>query len=169
VHNVTDSLLFQFTLSEILRTVKVMKLQSPSDSLLENPSSSWNFNTTPLRRLHTYFSGLNKESSYLHSIEELIKDHTYSKKENFEGINCLLQEISSHLFDHITLPEENLLFFLLRRREELDDLHGKDFVARTFKRLFPEGDVEEWLSDRFQKRGFTHLIPVIKHHLEGMG
>ncbi|NGX41941.1 MAG: hypothetical protein K940chlam7_00215 [Chlamydiae bacterium] len=63
--------------------------------------------------------------------------------------------------------DENVLFFLLRHREELDRAIKKGFVSKLFSQMFPNGlkKVERILKKKYSSRGFEHLIPVITQKL----
>lgn len=59
--------------------------------------------------------------------------------------------------------DENLLLFLLRRRELFDAAYGVPFVRRLFKRIF-HGGLEEarlYLLNCYQRRGYLHLLEQI--------
>lgn len=63
--------------------------------------------------------------------------------------------------------DENVIYFMLRHHQQLDSLYGENFVARLFKKFFPQKNkgVGEFLIQRYTERGFSHLIPVIQEEL----
>jgi len=59
--------------------------------------------------------------------------------------------------------DENVLFFVLRHQEQLDDLYNKRFVHGLLKKMFPkkQNTLESFLVQRYTERGFPHLAEVI--------
>ncbi|MCB1111036.1 MAG: hypothetical protein H7A37_07655 [Chlamydiales bacterium] len=59
--------------------------------------------------------------------------------------------------------DENVLFFILRHKEQFDKLFGKRFVSKLFSKLFPKGlsNGKRFLIRRYKKRGFDDLEPII--------
>lgn len=63
--------------------------------------------------------------------------------------------------------DENVLLFLLTRKHDLDRLYGKEFVLNLFEKMFPNGlsEVEKFMVQKYEKRGFTHLIREIQEKI----
>ncbi len=66
---------------------------------------------------------------------------------------------------------ENVLLFLVRRRHDLDTLHGSKFVKGVLEPLFPEGpsELESYLLEAYARRGFSHLSTTILSSIEELG
>lgn len=62
-------------------------------------------------------------------------------------------------------PDENLYYFLLRHQEECKKIFGRLFLLNLFKDTH---QMEKFLIDRYQKRGFSHLKSMIRKHLIGL-
>ncbi len=64
--------------------------------------------------------------------------------------------------------DENVLFFLLRHHEDFDACFGEGFVRTLFLRLSPASQrkslqaAEDFISQKYLKRGFESLLPIIK-------
>lgn len=58
---------------------------------------------------------------------------------------------------------ENVIFFILRHKKEFDNLIHPDFVHNLFSMHYNEGaaDAEKMLLDKYSKRGFYQLLPII--------
>lgn len=83
-------------------------------------------------------------------------------------LNCLsrITKALVPLLDAFS-SDENVLFFILRHRSEVDAIYGEGFTAQTLSKMDPEGlaGIEKMLTHRFVKRGFNHLLPSIKTHI----
>lgn len=53
--------------------------------------------------------------------------------------------------------DENVIYFLFRKRKPLDEIYGVDFIDKVFKMTPTE--LLQLLLQRFTQRGFDHLIP----------
>lgn len=86
--------------------------------------------------------------SFLHSTLQLT--------ETVEQLKEIWREVLIHF-----RRDENVLFFLLRRRVELD--YGTPFMTSIFQSLYPEGrdSLESFVIEAYAKRGFQQLIPEI--------
>lgn len=67
-------------------------------------------------------------------------------------------------------PDENLFFFLLRHLEECHETFGITFINNLFHSKHPQGlkQTERFILQRYQKRGFNHLRPVIQLKLTAL-
>lgn len=63
--------------------------------------------------------------------------------------------------------DENVLFFILRHKPDLDNLYGTQFVFKLINRMYPKGidQFSEFLVGRYKIRGFHHLIPKIRNKI----
>lgn len=65
------------------------------------------------------------------------------------------------------LPEfrddENVVFFILRHRSQLDELFEQGFVAKLLNQMYSNGlrEVSHFLQTRYARRGFDNLLPAI--------
>ena len=60
--------------------------------------------------------------------------------------------------------DENVLFFILRHKTQLEEAFGEKFVELLFKKMHRDGSagIEKLLLKQYSKRGFDTLLPVIK-------
>lgn len=60
--------------------------------------------------------------------------------------------------------DENVIFFLLRYKEQLDELYGPDSVIKLLQQMFPKGlqQAGHFLLKKYADRGFDNLLPLIK-------
>jgi hypothetical protein len=63
--------------------------------------------------------------------------------------------------------DENVIFFLLRCKEELDSLYGINAVIKLLEQMYPGGlqEVGHFLSKKYASRGFDNLLPVIANKI----
>lgn len=63
--------------------------------------------------------------------------------------------------------DENVLYFLLKYRTDLDQLYKTQFVARILKKMFPNGseDAKNLMIQKYSERGFHHLLDSISSNL----
>jgi hypothetical protein len=59
--------------------------------------------------------------------------------------------------------DENVVFFMLRHKSELDRLYGSQFVYKLINKMYPKGveEAKDFLLKQYGQRGFDHLIPLI--------
>ena len=59
--------------------------------------------------------------------------------------------------------DENVVFFVLRNKENFDEIFGNRFVKQLLKKMYPGGieGARRFLSQQFIQRGFHHLVPII--------
>lgn len=64
--------------------------------------------------------------------------------------------------------DENVLYFVLRHRDQLDAIYEKNFTVQLFATLFPEGlhKAEKLITERYTSRGFNRLADRIRHHFD---
>jgi len=80
-----------------------------------------------------------------------------------------LQQLIRSIYQ--TLPEfcrdEHTLFFLLRHRIDLEVLFGEQAILQLFTITFPKGlkTAGRFIIQRYAKRGFSHLSPVISQKI----
>lgn len=63
--------------------------------------------------------------------------------------------------------DENILFFLLRYKSDLDQLYKTQFVTKILQKMYPEGhsSMKEYIKKQYQQRGFLNLISIIEEQI----
>ena len=61
--------------------------------------------------------------------------------------------------------DENVVFFLLRKKAVLIKLYGLKITNQLFENFSKKGCLATLLITRFKSRGFDHLLPIIKREL----
>lgn len=82
-------------------------------------------------------------------------------KRSLHHLNQSLNHISKFMFRLLTLHKENenILFFLLRKKEILSQIYGSDFIHKIFKD-FPHDELSKRVLQKYHKRGFEHLLAL---------
>lgn len=62
--------------------------------------------------------------------------------------------------------DENVMYFLLRKKELLSEIYGQDFLSKYFKGTKKGSNLIDMLLNRYQARGFETLLPSIQTHYE---
>lgn len=59
--------------------------------------------------------------------------------------------------------DENVVFFLLRTKENLENLYGHQIVLKVLQQMYPGGVQEagHFLIKKYASRGFDNLLPII--------
>lgn len=59
--------------------------------------------------------------------------------------------------------DENVVFFLLRSKEEVEGLYGPDSVLKLLQQMYPRGlqEAGHFLLKKYASRGFDNLLPLI--------
>lgn len=60
--------------------------------------------------------------------------------------------------------DENVIFFILRHKQQFDNIFGQDFTKRFFNKMYEGGpsEAEKLMTTRYTERGFQHLLPTIQ-------
>jgi hypothetical protein len=106
----------------------------------------------------------------------LIKQMPSCNNECEKSLRIVLQKMLKRVHQLIrsiyqTLPmfckDEHTLFFLLRHRTDLESLFGEKAILQLFTITFPKGlkTASRFIIQRYVKRGFTHLAPVISQKI----
>ncbi len=77
----------------------------------------------------------------------------------FNSLNCLTKSIPQFLKDNI--DNEYVIFFLLRKKEDLVHIYGVSFVNKLLK----SRKVSQ-LVQSFTDRGFENILPLISTHIQ---
>lgn len=148
--------------------------------------SSWH--ESPLSKLKTYCGHLNRTEEKNSFEEDLLQEVNQMSVLAIQTLDFIsLQKSSSELIAYLkkiaksfqrilkqsakilmhTAYDENLLFFLLRHFKEMQLIYGLPFFNQFLRRNFPEGKsaLKSYLEQRFVKRNFIHIIPIIDTHL----
>lgn len=101
----------------------------------------------------------------LESQQNLTKQTTHlvkSGKKLFLSIQRLGKIVSKAIEQY--WDDENVVFFVLRNKEQFDEIFGNKFVKQLLKRMYPGGieGARRFLSQQFIQRGFHHLVPIIQ-------
>lgn len=145
----------------------------------------WNFNEGIVSRLKTYcalFSQniANDEKELLamqHYADKVWQnclhgiDMLYESSDEFSPLFAAVEKAHSAMLRFAKLiarviqqfrDDENVIFFVLRNKEQFDKLYGKRFVVKLFCRIYAKGlrEVQQFLSKKYSARSFD-LSPII--------
>lgn len=190
-----EALLLQFLLHESLRANQVLK-KKPNPELflqltgnLNHYPSTWHAPFGHLPKLFHYCSLLSmhfntppsllcahlgeslerafvlaKSCQALTDAEEEERGKLYSKlkKETRLFLKLLFEKVADFR------DNPSVLFFLLKHQEEFDALFREPIIRKTFQAFFPEGmkHAYQFLVEKFSKKGFNHLLPLIEEKLK---
>lgn len=98
---------------------------------------------------------------------EAIDDEKYATTEAIlNKLHRNIRQIAKELVKVIILlkENENVLFFLLRHRMQLDDIYGQNFTMKLIASLFTRGlnEAQAHLIERYSSRGFEKLSETIR-------
>lgn len=86
-----------------------------------------------------------------------------------EKLNRCLQRLSRLVMRSVLQyrDDENVVFFLIRHKKQLDAIYKPGYVANLVSKMFPKGtqDASHFLVKRYTERGFETLIPTIHKKL----
>ncbi len=130
---------------------------------------------------HTLFKMQNYiNKAFINCLQSLDALHLTDKIEisekQIQNLHKLLNQIISPMRKFSKLAasvmqkfrnDENVLFFMLRHKSDLDRLYGSQFVFKLINRMYKKGidEFSDFLLDRYKKRGFHHLIPGICNYI----
>lgn len=81
-------------------------------------------------------------------------------------------QTAKELVKAITLlkDSENLLYFILRHKSQLDAAYGSEFTIKLFEKIFPNGldEVKSILIEKYSNRGFEKITETIQHHFNNI-
>jgi len=187
-----EALLFQFLLHECLQAHQILR-KKPDVNLfqqvtgnLDQVSENWHAPLGHLPKLLHYCTLL---SSHFEHAASLCKDlgqtlerayskakqcySTFDTHEHLQHYADLRKEMllfMKFLFVKLYDFRENasVLYFLLHHQEQFDSLYREPIIKKTFLAFFPDGikQVQFFLSEKFSKKGFNHLIPYIEQKLK---
>jgi len=118
---------------------------------------------------------------YLHAKQLWHLTHSFNstniqrKKESFlnkiqKNVQLILVTIENTLKAFLTClkkfrDNENVLFFLLRKKSLLVKIYGGRTTSQLFEAFSKKECLASLLIKRFKSRGFDHLLPIIKREL----
>jgi hypothetical protein len=83
-----------------------------------------------------------------------------------EKLNRSIQRLSRLVMRMVLQyrDDENVVYFLIRHKKQLDELYKPGYVASIIRKMFPKGtqNITQFLVTRYTERGFDSLIPVIQ-------
>jgi hypothetical protein len=106
-------------------------------------------------------SDLNKKNSDVILFLQSLKKSFHVLQLRF---NQVIQYIPKVIVDF--WHNENVILCLLRKRSQLVEIYGPDFLYKRFKWPFKAKELVQLLINRYQERGFEALLPTIQHILD---
>lgn len=86
-----------------------------------------------------------------------------------EKMNQSMQRFAKHIARVLTKfrEDENILFFLLRYRIQLESVYSPRFVAKLLFRMYPKGlrELQQLIKTKYTKRGFTNISTHIDAYI----
>lgn len=147
---------------------------------------SWNFSEGILTRLKTYCAVFAQSAD--NDEKELIAMQYYADKvwqhclqavealrespnqrtplfvalEKASGATQRFAKIISRVIQQFR-DDENVVFFVLRRKQQIDKLYGKRFIIKLLCRMYPKGlrEARHFLTKRYMERNFDNLLPTL--------
>jgi len=83
-----------------------------------------------------------------------------------ESVRKLAHLFSAYIYFY--KKDENILYFLLRHRQQLDQVYPEGFVKLMFSEIF-EGGIDatgSFIKEQYRERGFDHLLSTIDRHIK---
>ena len=172
---VSRSLSLQFVLEELLRACHLLERWKEL-STLEKKALIEKVETLSLVKLHTYVDTLSGASSILDSsdlrisfeaMEQIIRAVKHALLRSEKKADTALPDPffaeCSHFFAALipyfeeSKSDENVLFYCLEQKGNLNRFLGPSTAEKLFKRLFPSGpeSLREYLEERYHRRGFN--------------
>ena len=172
------ALLIQFLAAELIETYRALYNNAAPKEILSLEKRFF-----PYDWAYPY-GHLNKACEHAslleHFFPELIADALYLEQlfsKNIASFKRTLRFTKPKLFESLTQmfvavepflekckENENLIFFLLKHKKEIDQLMNKDYLRSLLLRFHPGGFSQlcEKLCDNYHHRGFYFLIPEIR-------
>lgn len=147
---------------------------------------SWNFSEGTLTRLKTYCSVFAQNAD--NDEKELIAMQYYADKvwqhclqaiealhdspdqrtplfvahEKASGAMHRFAKIISRVIQQFR-DDENVVFFVLRHKQQIDKLYGRRFIIKLLCRMYPKGlrEAQHFLTKRYVDRNFDNLLPKL--------
>ena len=113
-------------------------------------------------------NSLSTKSAAQHSnIDSLVQ----SVKRTFENLQVRFNQVIRHVPKAVQefWNNENVMLYLLRKRIQLTDIYGDNFLDKRFKWPVKNQEMVMILIQRYQERGFEALLSTIQNHLDKEG
>ncbi|MBY0528842.1 MAG: hypothetical protein K2P51_01480 [Rhabdochlamydiaceae bacterium] len=171
------SLLLQFILNELFSLYTHLSQDLALPSLVEKEARilpfDWALEQGPLNRMSEYLSMLPlafpQRVRLVKSAQKCLNALIHSlRKKNLEKDLKIAQLKNLHQIMEQLIAEceedENLSLFLLKHKQQIDQLMGNGYLRDLLLRLYPQGlrSLEEMVCDHYHERGFFSLIPELK-------
>ena len=98
----------------------------------------------------------NKQRLYIHRFQKIVCSLLLSIEHSSKIFLHCLKQFSNN---------ENVLFFLLRKKSLLAKIYNEQTIALLLRSLSKKHSLATLLINNFQSRGFDHLLPTIKREL----
>lgn len=179
------SLLLQFILSELFHAMDADKKDHPLEFVFSSPACffpyDWSYEVGCLNKVSEHaellaFAFPTLEEAYANFTQSLneILTKVIARKKQKEKIPRA--ELLADLKELYTLLEpfliecnqsESLLLFLLKSREEIDELSEPQHLTSLLKKMHPEGldAISHLMQREYKNRGFHAMLPEIERML----
>lgn len=175
-HN--QPLLLQFILSELFYAMDADKKDHPLEFVFSSPACffpyDWCYEVGCLNKIsehaellpHAFPTLASEVGTFDAALKKILSEVTAKKEkkekipksELLEGLNRLYTLLEPFLI--FCSQSEHLLLFLLKHKEEIDELGHPGSLTQLLKKIAPQPSVE-MMQREFQNRGFQALIPEI--------
>ena len=169
-------LLLQFLASELIASHHAICVDAPYGEIVSLQKRyfpyDWAYPYGYLNKAHEHALMMNQVFPEVEGRAAQLQDalaqmtHSQEPPRSKKTIIKQLQKIflSMEPFIERCKDNENLIFFLLQHREEIDQLVQENYLCTLLLKLHPHGlmDLGEKLCDNYHHRGFYFLIPQLK-------
>ena len=171
-------LLLQFLISDLIEAVKAYKKGAPWSQILSTHPCfipyDWGNHTGYLNKIQEHAilmcSSFPKHKRHINQFEKALEKNIHSLSQHKEILSDTflkaIREIYLALerFLLVCNENENLILFLLKNKEEIDQIMGKGHLRKFLEKMHPEGleKLGEKMCDRYHQRGFFSQIPEFK-------
>ena len=190
-NKLSSPLIYQYVLNESLIIQNILSKEVSDDMfihLIGESQTQNNWSATSfldsyvghLNKLYRYYSlfpahGQNSLCNIDIALKLTLKTAKECQSALINDLECPLPVLKQMLYNitfifiqkiEIYAKNQYVLFFLLRKHQQIDTIYGKGTVARIFLALFSKGIVEatQYLLQKFSALGYNHLIPSINKH-----
>lgn len=132
--------------------------------LLASLQSNSNLVNAPLISLRHYFESVERQARDLNFA---LKDDCPNRlcKEKIQRLSSTVESCAHHYAAWLKAFEddENVLLYVLQRREEIEECFGKHYFNELLSNTFgTTGEVSELLLTKYVQRGFNHFVPALQ-------
>lgn len=171
-------LLLQFLISDLVEAEKAYQSGAPWVQILSSHPCfipyDWGAHMGFLNKLQEHAVLMKRSfpnqkraiARFEKTLEKNIQALTKQKEILPDTFGRAIREIYSAIekFFPLCKENENLILFLLKHKEEIDRIMGKDYLRKFLQKAYPEGFemLGEKMCDRYHERGFFSQIPEFK-------